>query len=145
MRSKKVVSSGQTFTVSNTADVSHNTKWESLSGTSNANELGTIKAHTGPQAVTLKGNNSLVHFVCNIHPWMDAYVWVFNHPYAAVTKPDGTYEIKNVPAGAKVHITAWHEKGPNNGFLTPAKVKGDEIELNDGETVKDFELDYKEQ
>lgn len=142
---KKTIPSGQQFLVSNSADVSHNTKWESISGTSNANELGTIKAHTDPQPVALKGNNSLVHFVCNIHGWMDAYVWVFNHPYAAVTKPDGTYKIENVPAGSKVRITAWHEKGPNNGFLTPSKIKGDEIELKEGETVKDFDLDYKEQ
>ena len=142
---KKTIPSGQKFFVSNAADVSHNTKWESISGTSNSNELGTIKAHTSAQEVALKGNNSLVHFVCNIHPWMDAYVWVFNHPYAAVTQPDGSYEIKNVPAGAKVHITAWHEQGPNNGFLTPTKIKGDEIELKDGETVKDFDLEYKEQ
>jgi hypothetical protein len=145
---KKTVPTGQRFTVSNTADVAHNTKWDSGGGP-NTGELGIIKAHSDAQDVKLSGNNQLVHFVCNIHPWMDAYVWVFNHPYAAVTSVDpktgpiGSYEIKNVPAGSKVMITAWHEKGPNNGFLTPAKIKGDEIELKDGENTKDFELEVK--
>ena len=83
---------------------------------------------------TLKGNNALVHFSCNIHPWMDAYVWVFNHPYADVTKTDGTYEIKNVPAGSKVRITAWHEMGPKafSHYLTANKSKGDEIDAEGG-------------
>ena len=36
---------------------------------------------------------------CNVHPWMVSYVSVFEHPYFAVTKDDGTFVIKNVPKG----------------------------------------------
>jgi hypothetical protein len=147
---KKLVPSGQTFTVSNTANVSHNTKWSNEGGGPNSGTLPPLEPNKPPRPVTFKGNNQLVHFQCDIHPWMDAYVWVFSHPYAAVTKSDpkdpssiGTYEIKNVPAGSKVRITAWHEQGPYQGFLTSAKIKGDEIELKDGETTKDFELEAK--
>src|SRR5258708_9123453 len=36
---------------------------------------------------------------CNQHPWMRAYISVMQHPYFAVSAPDGSYEIKNLPPG----------------------------------------------
>ncbi|MGC4002959.1 MAG: hypothetical protein QM811_07435 [Pirellulales bacterium] len=35
---------------------------------------------------------------CSIHAWMKGYVAVVNHPWAVVTGPDGSFEIKGVPA-----------------------------------------------
>lgn len=46
---------------------------------------------------------------CDVHPWMRAYVHVFDHPYFAVTGKDGTFEIKGVPSGSYT-LVAWHEK-----------------------------------
>jgi hypothetical protein len=46
---------------------------------------------------------------CNIHPWMKGYVVVLAHPYVAVSAKDGTFEIKNVPAGIPLELQAWHE------------------------------------
>jgi hypothetical protein len=43
------------------------------------------------------------------HPWPRAYLAVFDHPYFAVTKPDGSFAIDGVPAG-KYTLTAWHER-----------------------------------
>ena len=45
---------------------------------------------------------------CNIHPWMKAYVSVFDNPYFAVTGPDGSFDLKNVPPGSYT-LVAWHE------------------------------------
>ncbi len=50
---------------------------------------------------------------CKIHGWMSAYLWCFDHPYAAVTDKDGNFKIENVPtttppSSAKLHIVAWH-------------------------------------
>jgi hypothetical protein len=140
---KKMVPSGQEFVVSNTAAVSHNTKWKSDAGPSNAGELGVLPADTKPKDAALKSGKDpgLVHFSCNIHPWMDAYVWVFDHPYAAVTDKDGNYEIKNVPVGSKIHVVGWHEKVE---YLAPGK-KGAEIDLKDGENVQNFDIEIKGQ
>jgi plastocyanin len=46
---------------------------------------------------------------CNIHPWMRGYIAVFNHPYFAVTKADGTFDMPTLPPGT-YKVTAWHEK-----------------------------------
>jgi plastocyanin len=46
--------------------------------------------------------------LCNVHPWMRSTVFVFDHPYFAVTSETGTFELKNLPPGTYT-IEAWHE------------------------------------
>jgi len=46
---------------------------------------------------------------CNVHAWMRAYIGVVAHPYFAVTKLDGTFELANVPPGDYT-VAVWHEK-----------------------------------
>jgi plastocyanin len=58
------------------------------------------------------------------HTWMNGYVYVFDHPYFAVTDEKGAFTIKDVPAGDYT-VELWHEavdgKGP--GVRTTQKVK----------------------
>src|SRR5262245_58150417 len=58
---------------------------------------------------------------CSIHPWMSARMIVRDSPYFAVTKPDGTFEIANVPAGVDLEFRVWQEKAR---FLTGVTVNG---------------------
>jgi len=48
-------------------------------------------------------------FRCDVHGWMRAYANVVTHPFFAVTKADGTFEIKGLPTGTYT-IEAWHER-----------------------------------
>lgn len=60
-----------------------------------------VKAFQHPEvAVKLK---------CDIHPWMTAYVGVFDHPFFAVTGPDGTFTISGLPESDGYTVEAWHE------------------------------------
>src|SRR5689334_10247110 len=51
----------------------------------------------------------MVPLECNVHGWMHAYVGVLTHPFFATSGPDGSFSIKNLPAGTYT-IEAWHEK-----------------------------------
>jgi len=46
---------------------------------------------------------------CDVHPWMGAFLGVFDHPYFAVTDDSGSFTISNLPPGKYV-VEAWHEK-----------------------------------
>lgn len=67
----------------------------------------------------------MVPVKCNVHSWMRSYIGVLDHPYFAVTGPDGTFELKNVPPG-EFTIEAWHEKlGKQQQKVTlPASARG---------------------
>lgn len=54
--------------------------------------------------------------------WMKAHILVRSNPYAAVTRADGTFELKDLPTG-DLEFQVWHEK---SGFYlrTPAWEKG---------------------
>ena len=54
-------------------------------------ELGGKKA--------LQAEERPVMLSCDIHPWMKGRIAVFDHPYFALTRDDGTFEIKDAPAG----------------------------------------------
>ena len=46
---------------------------------------------------------------CDIHPWMNAFVAVVDHPYFAVTGDDGSFALAGLPPGTYT-IESWHEK-----------------------------------
>ena len=46
---------------------------------------------------------------CDVHPWMTAFVSIFDNPYFAVTKDDGKFKLADLPAGT-YEIEAVHEK-----------------------------------
>jgi plastocyanin len=58
---------------------------------------------------TFTAKEVMVPFKCDVHGWMNAYVGVLDHPYYAVTKDDGKFTLKDLPAGTYT-IEAWHEK-----------------------------------
>jgi plastocyanin len=58
---------------------------------------------------TFKAKEVMVPFKCDVHGWMNAYVGVLDHPFFAVSKEDGSFEIKGLPPGDYT-IEAWHEK-----------------------------------
>jgi hypothetical protein len=77
-----------------------------------------------------------VRFKCDVHPWMFAYVGVFDHPFYAVTGKDGTFTVKGVPKGKYV-LEAYHVKthGTNPGVTQEVTVEAD--------TKADFTIELK--
>ena len=48
-----------------------------------------------------------VRVLCNVHPVMEGFIVVKEHPYFSATDPRGNYRINNVPLG-KVRVRVWH-------------------------------------
>lgn len=104
-----VVQQGTTVDFLNSDAVGHNVYWPSISGNKKlAHNLGTWpKDQKKPFQFNDQGVAGLL---CNVHPEMSGYVVVVPTPYFAVTGKDGSFEIKNVPAG-KYTLKTWSEDG----------------------------------
>jgi hypothetical protein len=75
----------------------------------NNRESNTIQPPGVPLELSFAREEIAIPVKCNVHPWMKGYIAVFKHPFFAVTGPDGTFDIKNLPPGTYT-ISAWHGK-----------------------------------
>jgi plastocyanin len=63
----------------------------------------------GQETTTRFAYPEIFKVTCDVHPWMAAWVGVFDSPYFAVTDEAGRFEIKNVPAGDYT-LAVWQER-----------------------------------
>jgi hypothetical protein len=134
---KKMKPTGQKFVVKNSNTILHNTDLKG--GTDNPGGNNAIQPGAKKDEDVVPSPDPIA-ISCQVHPWMNAYARAFDHPYATLTDKDGNYEIKDAPAGAKLHLVIWHERGEygDNGK------GGKEVELKSGETItENFELKAK--
>ena len=123
----------QKITVVNNATTSHNTKIPDIGYDSKLMKADS-EAKDHPE---LKPSKDPYKLNCNVHNWMGGYIWSFDHPFATVTKDDGSFEIKNAPAGTELTLMVWHEsmKKPME-----KKVTLDKDKMQDAGTI---EVEYK--
>ena len=74
-------------------------------------------------------NECQATLLCKVHPEMEGFVVAVPTPYYAVTKADGSYDIKGVPDG-QFTVKVWHPK--LKGTQKAVKVAGN--------TQLDFEI-----
>jgi hypothetical protein len=75
----------------------------------NGKELYHAGLHEQGSSVTKTlSKTGLMEISCYVHPWQLAYLYIFDHPYAAVTNEKGEFVIKDVPPGTYT-VEAWHE------------------------------------
>ncbi len=46
---------------------------------------------------------------CNLHPWMQAYAVVLDHPYVGISDKEGRLKIEKLPVGKELTFRIWHE------------------------------------
>lgn len=101
-----VARAGQKVVFKNSDAVLHNVRSESKANKAfniaqPVQGMTTAKTFTEPELG--------IKMRCDVHFWMISYVHVLDHPYYAVTGPDGRFEIKDLPAGTYT-VEVWHEK-----------------------------------
>jgi plastocyanin len=124
---------GQELIFKSSDPVGHNIRYNGF----NVGGFNQMLAPNGKQGVKLvAAEPNPVQLQCDIHPWMTGAFMVFDHPFFAVTKPDGSFEITGVPAG-KQKIIVREDKGK---FITPNARRGVEVEVKPGDVTDVGEL-----
>ncbi len=95
---------GQTLNVRSSDDTMHNVHYKPHRN--EAANFGMTKP--GAERNVTFAAAELIRVKCDVHPWMTAYVGVFENPLFAATGVDGTFEIKGLAAG-EYTLVAWHE------------------------------------
>lgn len=151
-KSKKQVRTGETLEITNSAKIPHNTNYAPGPGADPILIAGDNKllppgqdftaGELSASSPTKVGGEQFMVIKCNIHSWMKAFGWVFDHPYFAITGGDqpgqnyGAYEIKKAPAGAEVELVYWHETMPEPKVLK-------KITLKEGDNTENFTVGGK--
>jgi plastocyanin len=97
---------GQTLRVVNKDATLHNIK--GISEKRNRFNLGQAQAGMTFD-FKLKDEEIVMLVRCEVHKWMLGYIGVATHPYFDVTRGEGTFTLRNVPAGTYT-VEAWHER-----------------------------------
>ena len=100
------IRAGQKLAISNSDDTLHNV--HALASANREFNKGQHVKNMVDEKVFTKPE-VMVHFKCDVHNWMHAFVGVLNHPYFAVTHDGGKFDLKDLPAGTYT-VEAWHEK-----------------------------------
>jgi len=126
------IQTGQKIVVKNSDSCIHNVHVvPAVAGNPESNQ---VQMSGGPDLdYTFSKPEMFMKFKCDVHPWMFAWVSVFDSPYYNISDKDGKFVIKNVPPG-KYTVEADHRK---LGKLTK------EVEIKDSDVTVNFAFDVK--
>jgi len=100
-----LVQTGQELKIISSDPIGHNTKLDLIKGVS-FNQ--SVNSDTPLSKTFDKSEPVPLTASCSIHPWMNCHVLIRDNPYMAITGEDGSFEIKNIPAGEHEFIF-WQE------------------------------------
>ncbi len=138
-----VVAHGNSFFVENSDQMFHNVHgyFEPTHATA-FNIAEPVKGMKMEQSVKKPG---MYEIRCDVHPWMNGYVFVAGNGYATKTDKEGEFTLSNVPPG-KYKVVMWHEGwgtklvGGRPHFSKPVE-QTQEITVTSGKTTTaDFTL-----
>ncbi len=121
----------QALLVKSSDPVNHNVRYAAFTNS----PFNQILSPNGQAELKLVAERRPIVVACDIHPWMKAYLMVFDHSFFAVTGTDGSFEIAGVPAGEQ-HLVLWQGKVGYVGYRDPAKkTQGMPVTVRAGEVT----------
>ena len=101
-----VVADGDAFTVQNSDATFHNV--HGYFDADHSTTFNLAQPTKGLKMVQHVKKPGMYFLRCDIHPWMNAYVFVAGDGYATVSDADGKFTLSNVPPGT-YKLVMWHE------------------------------------
>lgn len=125
-----LVRTKQTVFVQNDDAAAHNTHTNPQKN-AGFNSVVSPNDRVGVPLVYTQAEKQPLSVVCDIHAWMQAYHLPLDHSFAAISNSDGTFEIKDLPAG-KHEFKVWHEVGKmlEKSLVVTIKPGENEIKIN---------------
>jgi hypothetical protein len=99
---------GSTINVFSRDRAAHDLRFYREGGDSAIAEIRTVDAGQVVPSEAIASAPGIVEVRCKMHGWTRGYVAVFDHPYFAVTRPDGSFNIDGLPAGTYT-VKVWHQ------------------------------------
>jgi plastocyanin len=120
-----VAKTGQSITVGDQDPSMHNVRG-SMKGGAQLFNLTTFKGQTKSVTIDKAG---IVGLQCDVHPWMQGWIYVTENGAASVTGKEGTANLSNLPTG-EYTLEFWHEKyGTKTKTVTINKGKKAEVSV----------------
>jgi plastocyanin len=126
------IQTGQKLVVKNSDSCVHNV--HSTPTVAGNNEHNDVQMSGGADLTyTFAKPEMFLKFKCDVHPWMFAWISVFDSPYFSVSDKNGKFVIKNVPPG-KYTVAANHRK---------LGAQTQDVEVKDGDVTVNFTFEVK--
>lgn len=101
-----VVDHGEAFTVANDDPLFHNV--HGYFASNNETAFNIAEPVKGMKVVQHVRKPGMYLMRCDVHPWMNAYIYVADNGYASATNKAGEFSLPDVPPG-KYKLVMWHE------------------------------------
>jgi plastocyanin len=134
------VRDGETIAFTNHDNANHNVRTATFD---RRNEFNVYTGPDGEYRHTFYAGERLrpIRIGCDIHSWMRAWIYVFDHPWFAVTDEMGEFEIRDVPPGDYTLIIRQPDVGLTREVTVTVTVTGGEPLTIDAEfTAEDLKL-----
>jgi len=95
---------GQTLTIKSSDATTHNVHIKRNAG----GDKNFWMDKAGQSTTTTFTAVDIAKTVCDVHPWMSAFIYVHDNTFFAVTDDSGAFTLQGIPPG-KYTLVAWHE------------------------------------
>lgn len=116
--------------VGTTVDFPNNDKsWHNVYSKSEAKKFDLGLYAPGKSRNAIFDKPGIVRILCNVHPSMEAFIVVKEHPYFAAPDKSGNYRLDNVPVG-KYRLQVWHPQFGMTEYGVEIVREGEVVDVN---------------
>jgi plastocyanin len=116
--------------INTTVDFPNNDKnWHNIYSKSDAKKFDLGLYAPGKSRSVTFDKPGVVRVLCNVHPNMEAFIVVKNHPYFIAPDKNGNYRLDGVPVG-KYRLQVWHPQLGTTEAGVELVREGEVVDLN---------------